>query len=67
MMMNYNYYLKILIAENPRGIQMKSSGVNFKTKKNKLASHSMLLKCDAHWMPNWNVFEKQVGKLTETR
>lgn len=41
MMMNYNYYLKILIAENPRDTQMKSSGINFKTKKKKLVSHSM--------------------------
>lgn len=51
MMMNYNYYLKILIAENPRGTQRKSSGVNFKTYKKKLVSHEYL-KCDAPWMPN---------------
>lgn len=65
MMMNYNYYLKILIAENPRGTQRKSSGVNFKTNRKKLVSHSVQLKCDAHWMPNWNEFEKQLGKFTE--
>lgn len=33
MMMNYNYYLKVLIAENPRGTQRKLSGVNFKQTK----------------------------------
>lgn len=64
--MNYNYYLKLLIAENPRGTQMKSSGVNFKTNKKKLVLHSTQLKCDAHWnVPNWNVFETQVGKFIE--
>lgn len=52
MMMNYNYYLKFLIAENPRGTQRKSSGVNFKTNRKKLVSHSVQLKCDAHGMPN---------------